>query len=93
VDENAYLKIDRSEYLKNLRTITSMHEKARMISASPCETPATKVKGLPNSINPDKPPKSYKDAMSREDSAEWAEAYNKEYMGLKQRNVFEVVRI
>ena len=37
--------------------------------------------------------KSYKEAMSREDSAEWAEAYNKEYMGLKQRNVFEVVRI
>jgi hypothetical protein len=55
--------------------------------------PTTKVKGLPNSINPDKPPKSYKEAMSREDSAEWAEAYNKEYMGLKQRNVFEVVRI
>ena len=93
VDENAYLKIDRSEYFKNLLATTSMHEKARMISASPCETPATKVKGLPNSINPDKPPKSYKDAMSREDSAEWAEAYNKEYMGLKQRNVFEVVRI
>jgi hypothetical protein len=42
----------------------------------------TKVKGLPNSINPDKPPKSCKEAMSREDSAEWAEAYNKEYMGL-----------
>ena len=93
VDENAYLKIDRSEYFKNLLATTSMHEKARMISASPCETPTTKVKGLPNSINPDKPPKSYKDAMSREDSAEWAEAYNKEYMGLKQRNVFEVVRI
>jgi hypothetical protein len=31
--------------------------------------------------------------MSREDSAEWAEAYNKEYMSLKQRSVFEVVRI
>jgi hypothetical protein len=33
--------------------------------------------------------------MSLEDSAEWAEAYNKEYMGLKQleRNVFEVVRV
>jgi hypothetical protein len=42
----------------------------------------TKVKGLSNSINPDKPPKSYKEAMSSEDSAEWAEAYNKEYMGL-----------
>jgi hypothetical protein len=56
-----------------------MHEKARMVSSSPDEMPTTKVKGLPNSINPYKPPKSYKEAMSREDSAEWAEAYNKEY--------------
>ncbi len=33
--------------------------------------------------------------MSRRDSAEWAEAYNKAYimMGLKQRNVSYVVRI
>ncbi len=31
--------------------------------------------------------------MSREDRAEWAEEYNKEYMGLKQRNVFELVWI
>ncbi len=30
--------------------------------------------------------------MSPEDSAEWAEEYKKEYMGLKQRNVFEVVQ-
>jgi hypothetical protein len=70
-----------------------MHEKARMVSSSPDEMPTTKVKGLPNSINPNKPPKSYKEDMSREDSAEWAEAYNKEYMGLKQqRNVFEESR-
>jgi hypothetical protein len=93
VNENAYLRIDRAEYFKNLLATTSMHEKARMVSSSPDEMPTTRVKGLPNSINPDKPPKSYKEAMSREDSAEWAEAYNKEYMGLKQRNVFEVVRI
>ena len=93
VNENAYLRIDRAEYFNNLLATTSMHEKARMVSSSPDEMQTTKVKGLPNSINPDKPPKSYKEAMSREDSAEWAEAYNKEYMGLKQRNVFEVVRI
>ncbi len=67
--------------------MTSMHVKARIVSSSPDEMLTAKVKGLPNSINLDKPPKSYKKAMSREDSAEWAEAYNKEYMGLKQRNV------
>ncbi len=31
--------------------------------------------------------------MSRVDGAEWAEAYSEEYVGLKQRDVFEVVRI
>jgi hypothetical protein len=93
MNETAHLKIDRAEYFKNLLATTSMHEKSRMVSASPDEMQTTKVKGLPNSINPDKPPKSYKEAMSCEDIAGWAEAYNKEYMGIKQRNVFEVVRI
>jgi hypothetical protein len=31
--------------------------------------------------------------MSRKDSAEVAESYNKEYTGIKQRNVLEVVQI
>ncbi len=60
VNENAYLTIDRAEYFKYLLVTTSMHEKARMISSSPDEMPPTKVKGLPNSINPDKPPTSYR---------------------------------
>ena len=51
------------------------------------------LQGLPDYIDPTKPPKSYKDAMSLPDAAEWAEAYDKEYMGIKQRRVFEVVRI
>jgi len=37
------------------------------------------LKGLLTSINPDRPPKNYKDAMSREDKQDWAEAYDKEY--------------
>ena len=35
------------------------------------------LKGLTQSINPDRPPKNYKDASSREDKQEWAEAYMK----------------
>jgi hypothetical protein len=78
VNENAYLKINSAEYFKNLKATALMHEKARMVSSSQDEMQTTKVKGLSNSINPVKPPKSYKETMSREDSAEWAEAYNKE---------------
>ena len=51
----------------------------------------TRVKGLPDSIDPSKPPKNFRDAMLREDCQEWAEALNKEYMGFKQRGVFELV--
>ena len=52
--------------------------------------PATKVKGLPDSVDAQS---RYKEAMSRPDAAEWAESYNKEYMGIKQHGVFEVVSI
>ena len=43
------------------------------------------MKGLQDYIDPNKPPKSYKEAMSRPDAAEWAEAYDKKYMSIKQR--------
>jgi hypothetical protein len=30
------------------------------------------LKGLPQSVNPNRPPKNYKDASSREDKQKWA---------------------
>ena len=50
------------------------------------------LKGLPPSINPDRPPKNYKDAMSREDRQEWGEAFTKEYRGFVERGAFKAVR-
>ncbi len=40
-----------------------------------------RIKGLPGNIGPTKPPKSFRDAMSREDRQEWAEAYDAEHQG------------
>ncbi len=51
------------------------------------------IKGLPDYIDPTRPPKSNKEAMLREDAAEWLEAYMKEYMCFKKLGVFEMVRI
>jgi hypothetical protein len=50
------------------------------------------LKGLPPSIDPDRPPK-FKDAMSQDNTLEWAEAFNKdsEYRGYIERNAFKVV--
>ena len=69
---------------------TTVHQKA-MTAVGPASL--TKVKGLPDTIDPTRPPKSFRDAMQREDAQEWAEALNKEYMGFKQRGVFKLVPI
>jgi hypothetical protein len=39
----------------------------------------SRVKGLPDSIDPNQLPHNYRDAMQREDRQEWAEAYDKEF--------------
>ena len=42
-------------------------------------------------MDPTKQPKNFQDAMSREDSQDWATALDKEYMGVKHRGGFELV--
>ncbi len=51
------------------------------------------VQGLPDTIDSDKPPKNYKDAMSRPDNQEWAKAFMDEYLGFKERQVFATVAL
>jgi hypothetical protein len=50
------------------------------------------VQGLPDTGDPDKPPRNYKDAMSRPDNQKWAGACQKEFQGFKDRGVFSTVR-
>ncbi len=38
------------------------------------EAPRCTLKGLDPEINPDRPPKNYKDAVSRKDREQWEEA-------------------
>jgi hypothetical protein len=92
-DQNAFLKIDQETFFKNLMANTTVHEKARLAVGPFHNGFQTRIKGLPDSIDTTKPPRSYREAMTREDAREWAEALNKEYMGFKQRGVFELVRL
>jgi hypothetical protein len=39
-----------------------------------------------------KPPKNFRDAMSREDRQEWADAYDSEYQGFYDHGTLKVVR-
>jgi hypothetical protein len=50
------------------------------------------LKGLDPEINPERPPKSYKDAASRKDSEQWEEAMMKEYRGFKDMKSLAVVK-
>ncbi len=87
------MKIDRETYFKNLLETTSIHQKTRIAVTTREKGWSTKIKGLPDSIDPTRPPKSYLEAMMREDAAEWSEAFMEEYTGFKKRAVFEMVWI
>ena len=50
------------------------------------------LKGLAPRINPDKQPRNFGDAMKAPDKQAWAAAYNLEYLGFKQREVFKLVK-
>ena len=52
----------------------------------------SRVKGLPDSINPNKPPLNYRDALLREDRQEGAEAYDKEYQGFIEQGTLKIAR-
>ena len=50
------------------------------------------LKNLDPRINPDKPPRNFGNAMKALDKQAWAAAYNSEYLGFKQREVFKLVK-
>ena len=50
------------------------------------------LKGLDPRINPDKPPRNFRDAMKALDKQAWAAAYNSEFVEFQQRKAFKVVR-
>ena len=52
-----------------------------------------KAEGPSSGIYYNKPRKNFTDAMSREDAAEWMEAYRKEYQGFKDRDAVWIVII
>jgi hypothetical protein len=91
VEENVFLQIGLEDYFKNLLTTTNCCDRALMVGVQTEMLQDTKVKGLPDSIDPSKPPRNYRHAMSLPDAQEWAEAYDMEYMGIKQCGIFETV--
>jgi len=95
------MKVDREEFFKSLldKHAGELLTKARALVARMEAEPSVvgdhnsmRVKGLPDSIDPKKPPRNYRDAMSREDKHEWAEAYMAEYQGFLTQGTLKIVK-
>ena len=56
------------------------------------QLPSGRVRGLPSIIDPNRPPKNCKDAMSREDRQEWAEAYDNEHQVFFENKRLKIAR-
>ncbi len=50
------------------------------------------LKGQDPRINPDKPPRNFRDSMKALDKQAWAEPYNSKCLGFVERGVFKVVK-
>ena len=89
-ENNSYTRVTQSQWLMDKQDLTKavFDEQQANFAGVTHRT----LKGLPPSIDPDRPPRNYKDAMSREDRQEWGEAFTKEYRGFVERGAFKAVR-
>ena len=89
-ENNSYTRVTQKQWLMDKLDLTKavFEEQQANFAGVTHHT----LKGLPPSIDPDRPPRNYKDAMSREDRQEWGEAFTKEYRGFVERGAFKAVR-
>ena len=88
--ENTFVRVTQMQYNTDLLELLTI--RAREQHAHFAVVAHRTLKGLDPDIDPDRAPKNFKDAMSRKDRQEWAEALNKEYRGFKDRNAFAIVK-
>ncbi len=74
------------EILTSVRVFMATKDQARI------EPDSSRIKGLPENIDPTKPPRNFRDAMSREDRQEWAEAYDAEHQGFYEHQTLSISR-
>ncbi len=77
----ALLKQNSDEWLNKARALVAKMKEE--VTCGSDDNPI-RVQGFQNSIDPNKPPRNYRDAMSREDRQEWAAAYMEEHQGCRE---------
>jgi hypothetical protein len=71
----------------------SLHKSRHQEQANIAGVKHSTLKGLDPRINPDKPPRNFRDAIKALDKQDWAEDYNSEYMGFVEREPEQGVKI
>jgi hypothetical protein len=88
--ENTFVQVTQTQFnidmLDQLKVATE-EQHAYMASFNHCP-----LECLDPSINPDRPPKNFKDAMSRSDLEDWGAAMNKEYLRFKDMKALAIVK-
>ena len=91
--ENTFTRAILSKFLADSNELLRIRDKENNpIHAHFAGITHQTLRGLDPRINPDKPPRNFRDAMKALDNQAWAAAYNSEYIGFQQRKVFKIVR-
>ena len=75
-EERTFVRVTQKQF--NLDMLDLLKAAAVQHQANFAGIQHSSLQGLDPSINPDRPPRNFKDAMSRSDQQDWAEALNKE---------------
>ena len=72
-ETNSFTRVTQLKWLQDKMALSKavLDEQIAYIAGISHRSDRT-TKGLPTSVNPDRPPKNYKDAMSRENKQDWA---------------------
>jgi hypothetical protein len=89
-DPQTYVRVTQKQYnmdMLDLLKVAAEEHYAHLAAAS-----HRILKGLDPEINPDRPPKNYKDAVSRKDREQWEEAMMKEYHWFQDMKALAIVK-
>ena len=89
-EERTFVRVTQKQFnldMLDLLKAAAVQHQAHFAGIQHCT-----LQGLDPSINPDRPPRNFKDAMSRGDRQDWAEALNKEFLGFKDMKALAIVK-
>jgi hypothetical protein len=88
--ENTFVRVTQKQF--NFDMLDLLKAAAEQHQAHFASIHHSTLQGLDPAINPDSPPRNFKDAMSHSDHQDWAEALNKEFLGFKDMKALAIVK-